>query len=150
MSNTRHDHPGYYGVILGAALPWYMGLGAIFTFYGSHVDSDPDYDTALTYVPIQAWGAFYLLLGVALFLASTIPRVPHGYVRFLMAVGWCCTFYFEVLFIATLIIQGLETPTIIAAWGTILIVEFKAIVEPTSNPLTMERRRRTERHRDPE
>lgn len=135
----RTEHPGYYGVVIGAALPWYMGLGLVFTFLSGEIRHSRDYDLAFAYVPVEAWGALYLLLGVTLAIAATVPKVPHIYVRALMGVGWLCTFFFEVTFCLTLITNGLDTPTILAAWGTILVVEFKAIVEPERNPLSHHR-----------
>lgn len=141
MSQTRVNHPGYYGVIVGAALPWYTGLGLLFLTYGEKIASNPDYDIATRYVPIQTWGVIYVVLGLSLFTVATVARVPHRYVRVLMGVGWCLTWFFEITFVITLATDGLFTPTIVAAWGTILIVEFKAIIEPERNPLSTHRRR---------
>ncbi len=136
MSCTRIEHPGYYGVIVGAALPWYTGLGLLFAFDGPQIASNPDYTIALQFVPIHVWGIFYIILGLSLFTMATVSRAPHSYVRFLLGLGWCCTLFFETTFVVQLATNGLFTPTIVAAWGTILIVELKAIVEPDANPLT--------------
>lgn len=135
MSNIRREHPGYYGVVIGAALPWYFGLGVIFTFLHGEIARSADYKLALAYVPLTGWGIWYMALGTALAIAGTVPRVPHKYVRALMSIGWFCTCYFLVTFVVTLVDHGLATPTIVVAWLTLLVVEYKAIFEAESNPL---------------
>lgn len=135
MSEIRTKHPGYYGVVIGAALPWYFMTGVIFTFLHDQVRQSVDYKLALAYVPVTVWGIWYMGLGLALAVSASVPRIPHRYVRVLMMAGWLSTGFFLMTFLITLAQGGLETPTIAAAWATLLVVEYKAIFEAESNPL---------------
>lgn len=139
MSDIRRTHPGYFGVTLACALPWYICLGIGFTFFKGKPVSATAYELVASYVPLQAWGVVYLVLGAALLLACTVPRIPHIYVRVLTGTGFLFTVFWILNFIVSLAVGKLDAVSVIPAWCTIALVELQAIKEPVDGPVSRRR-----------
>jgi hypothetical protein len=134
MSNIRNEHPGYYGVCMAAALPWYCGLGTTFLVDPSVLNVSHAYHVVLHYIPPVAWGIWYVLLGLTLAVCVTVPKIPHKYARVCLICGWLCTLFFLLTFILSDIFGAPPTLTLIPAFTMILLVEYRAILESEKNP----------------
>lgn len=142
MSDTRRKHPGYFGVLMGLAIPWYQGLGLTFLLQGHMLRAAPSYRLVLHYVPPQVWGIVYLAVGVLLLVGATVKRIPHILVRRVIVFGWLLTLFYLITFIVNDIVNGIPPATLIPAFTTMLLIEYRAIVEPESNPAAVAPRRR--------
>lgn len=136
MSDIRRTHPGYFGVTLACALPWYIGLGVGFTFFKGKPVSASAYELVASYVPLQAWGVAYLTLGLALLIACTIPSVPHTYVRVLTGTGLLFTVFWVINFAVSFAVGKLDVVSVLPAWCTIALVELQAMKEPEDGPVS--------------
>lgn len=134
MSNIKRTHPGYYGVATALAVPWYLGLGVSFTFFHGVPVSADAYKLVAAYVPLHYWGAVYLLLGVALFVASSFPKVDHSYVRIVAGLGLVITSFWIVFFMISVFTNQMDAITVIPAWLTIACIEWAAVKEPELGP----------------
>lgn len=142
MSDTRHEHPGYFGVLMGLAIPWYQGLGLTFLLQGHMLRAAPSYRLVLHYVPPEIWGIVYLAVGVLLLVGTTVKRIPHIFVRRIIVFGWMLTLFYLITFVVNDIVNGIPPATLIPAFATMLLIEYRAIVEPETNPAAATRGRR--------
>lgn len=137
MSDIRRTHPGYFSVTLGLALPWYIGLGVCFTFFGnSKLTSATAYDLISSYVPLWIWGIAYLSIGLGLLAAILIRSVRHETIRILTGIGLALTSAWIVCFVISGVIGQLDAASVIPAWCTVACVEWAAMTEPEHGPKT--------------
>lgn len=136
MSDIRHTHPGYFSVTLGLALPWYIGLGIGFSLYEHTLSGQESrtYDLISAYVPLQAWGAIYLLLGTTLLISLLSKKVPHIYVRICCGLGLMLTTFWFALYIVALATGRMDLIAVMPAWATVACVEWAAFREPQEGP----------------
>lgn len=132
MSDIRHTHPGYFQVITGLAIPWYMGLGVGFYIGGSTLvaSNSKAYHLIDAYIPLRAWAVIYFALGLALLISASAPSVPHGYVRVCCGIGLTLTIFWLSVWIVALLLGRMDLIAVIPAFTAILFVEFAALREP--------------------
>lgn len=133
MSNIRLMHPGYWGVVLGLSIPWYMGLGAGLLLLSEQYLMVYDYEIISRYIPLHFWGALYLFIGLGLFLSATIPKIPHKFVRIFAALGLCVTVFWLVAFIITVALGELSAYLLIPPFLTVALIEYRAVIESEVN-----------------
>jgi hypothetical protein len=136
MSDIRRTHPGYFGVTLGLSLFWYIGLGVGFTFsHGTISARSKVYGLIGAYIPLQAWGVIYLVLGATLLTAILNPRISHQVVRVCCLLGLLLTTFWLALFLYALAAHKMDLISVIPAWLTVALVEWSAFREPERGPM---------------
>lgn len=135
MSESRKVHPGLFRVVIGLAIPWYIGLGIGFTFFtGTKLTSATTYDLVSKHIPLQFWGGSYLMLGTAMCIATLVPKIPHFYVKLLSGIGLVMTTTWIATFIFSIFLDKLDTISVLPAWTMIAMVEWAALNEPYRGP----------------
>jgi hypothetical protein len=134
MSNIRTEHPGYFGVCLGLSLCWYIGIGVGLLLLPHIYHITLGYKEVAQYMPLFFWGVLYLITGVGLLLSASVKRVPHIYVRMFAGLGFSITLFWLIAFIITFFAGHQAAYLFLPPFSAILLMEFQAVVEPSSNP----------------